>query len=57
VKRKEYFDWEQAFHFIWQNADHEGIWQGDAATLAQEFGVSEDAAHSTLGELLRPTPH
>ena len=21
MKRKKYFDWEQAFHFIWQNAD------------------------------------
>jgi hypothetical protein len=51
MRRKKYFDDEHAFQFIWDNADQDGIWNGDARTLAQEFGVSEDAAHSTLGEL------
>jgi hypothetical protein len=51
VKRKRYFDWEQAFHFIWENADRDGIWNGDAVTLAAEFDVSEDQAESVLDEL------
>ena len=49
--RKKYFDWEQAFRYIWDNADEDGIWNGDAASLAYEFGVSEDSAHSILSEL------
>ena len=51
MKRQKYFDDERAFEFIWQNADREGIWHGDAASLAAEFDVSEDIAHSTLVEL------
>jgi hypothetical protein len=51
VKRRKYFDWEQAFHFIWENADRDGIWLGDAASLAAEFDVSEDAAEAVLHEL------
>jgi hypothetical protein len=51
VKRKKYFDEERAFEFIWQNADRDGIWRGDAVDLAVEFEVSEDAAETVLGEL------
>jgi hypothetical protein len=51
VKRKKYFDWERAFHFIWENADREGIWLGDAASLAEEFDALEDDAESILDEL------
>lgn len=51
MNRKKYFDDEYAFEFIWQNADHEGIWHGDAASVAAEFGVTEDDAHSALGDL------
>ena len=51
MKRGKYFDWEQAFHFICQNADREGIWHGDAASLAQEFEVSEQSAQEVLDEL------
>jgi len=50
VKRK-YFGWEQAFGSIWDDADRDGFWTGDAAGLAREFGVSEDAAYSVLDEL------
>jgi hypothetical protein len=32
-------------------ADNDGIWNGNAATLAAEFRVAEDEAHDTLGEL------
>lgn len=51
MKRKRYFDWEQAFHFIWQGADQDGIWNADASTLAAEFDVSEDAVEEVLGQL------
>jgi hypothetical protein len=50
MKRK-YFGWEQAFGFIWQHADRDGVWTEDDATLAREFGVSEDEAQDMLGEL------
>jgi hypothetical protein len=46
-----YFDAERVFERIWQDADVDGLWQGDAARLAEEFGVSEDEAHSGLSEL------
>ena len=49
--RKKYLDRERAFEFIWQNADEDGIWDGDAASLVGGFNVSEDAAHSILCEL------
>jgi hypothetical protein len=49
--RKKWFDRERAIEFIWQNADGDGIWHGDDASLAAEFGVSEDAAYSMLREL------
>jgi hypothetical protein len=51
VKRKKYFGWEQAFHFISQGADQDGIWNGDASTLAAEFDVSEDAGAEVLDHL------
>jgi hypothetical protein len=51
VKRQRYFDWEQALHFIWQGADQDGIWNGDASTLATEFDVSEDAGAEVLDQL------
>lgn len=51
MRRKKYLDWEQAFHFIWQNADSDGIWKGDAASLAAEFDVSEEAAQKVLDEV------
>jgi len=51
VRRKKYFGWEQAFEFIWRNADREGMWLGDAASLASEFDVSEDVADAALDEL------
>lgn len=51
MRRGKYFDWEQAFHFIWQDADKDGIWHGDAASLAAEFDASEDDAESVLDEL------
>ncbi|HYW38484.1 MAG TPA: hypothetical protein VE957_10250 [Terriglobales bacterium] len=49
--RKKYFDWESVFARIWNAADSDGIWNGNAETLAREFGVPEDEAHDVLGEL------
>ena len=51
MRRKKYFDWEEAFRFIWENADRDGIWHGDAVSLASEFEVSEDDAESVLDEV------
>jgi hypothetical protein len=51
VRRKKYLDWEQAFHFIWENVDRDGIWHGDAASLGAEFEISEEVAESVLDEL------
>lgn len=51
MRRKKYFDWGEAFRFIWENADRDGIWRGDAAILAEEFDASEDDAESALDEL------
>jgi hypothetical protein len=49
--RKKYFDREYLWAFVWDNADRDGIWAGDEATLAAEFGVTETEADSTLSEL------
>jgi hypothetical protein len=51
MRRKKYFDWEEACRFIWQNADRDGIWHGDAVSLAKEFDASADDAESVLDEL------
>ena len=51
MRRKKYFDWEEGFRFIWENADCDGIWHGDAVSLAEEFDASEDDADSVLDEL------
>jgi hypothetical protein len=51
MRRKKVFDWEQAFHFIWEHADRDGIWHGDAVRLAEEFDASEDDAEFVLDEL------
>jgi hypothetical protein len=49
--RKKYFDWEYVFEFVWKNADRDGMWDGNASTVAAEFGVSEPEAHSALDDL------
>jgi hypothetical protein len=51
MKRGKYFDGEEAFRFIWENADRDGIWRGDAVSLGEEFDASEDDAESVLDEL------
>jgi hypothetical protein len=50
MKRK-YFGWERVFDFIWQHRDRDGLWAGDAASVAAEFHVSEDEAHDVLADL------
>jgi hypothetical protein len=39
------------FGFVWNNADHDGMWNGYAATIAAEFKVSEDTAYAMLSEI------
>jgi hypothetical protein len=34
-----------------QHCDNDGMWDGDASTLAAIFDVTEDEAHDVLGEL------
>jgi len=51
MKRRKYFGLEQAFEYICQHVDWDGIWHGDAASLAQEFDALEDDAESVLNEL------
>jgi hypothetical protein len=49
--RTKYCDQESVFAHIWDNADADGLWDGDDATLAAEFRVSEDESHAALSEL------
>ena len=46
--KKRYFSEECVFAFIWTNADPDGLWNGDACTIADHFRVPEDEAHLTL---------
>jgi hypothetical protein len=47
----KYLDFESAFAFLWQNADGDGIWHGDASDLAAEFSSSEGEADRELYDL------
>jgi hypothetical protein len=49
--RKKYCDQESVFEHIWNHTDADGLWDGDASTIAAEFYVSEDEAHDVLGDL------
>jgi hypothetical protein len=49
--RRKYFGEEYVFEFIWQHCDNDGLWTGDAESVASEFDVTEDAAHEALGDL------
>jgi hypothetical protein len=49
--RKKYFCEEEVFGFIWDHADRHGIWDGDAATIAAEFSVTEDSAYAVHNDL------
>ena len=49
--RKKHFSFEQVFEHIWQHCNSEGLWNGNDATLADEFNASEDEAHTMLGDL------
>lgn len=46
---KKYFREEDVFGFVWEHANRAGMWDGDASTIAAEFGVSEDEAYEMLG--------
>lgn len=49
--RKKHFCEQEVFGFIWNNCDDDGLWTGDAATIAAEFKVSEDTAYEVLSEI------
>jgi hypothetical protein len=49
--KKKYFGEESVFEHIWNAADEEGLWTGNAETLAREFGVTQDEAYSMLAQL------
>jgi hypothetical protein len=49
--RKKCCSEEEVFAFVRTNADEDGLWTGDAETIAAEFHVSEIEAHDALGEL------
>ena len=51
LMRKKHFSFEQVFEYIWQHCDSEGLWGGDDDSLVEEFNVSEDEAHTMLGDL------
>jgi hypothetical protein len=51
IMRKKYWDQESVFAHIWNHADADGLWDGSATTLAEEFRVSEDEAHEVLSEI------
>jgi hypothetical protein len=49
--KKKCFREEEVFGFVWEHADREGMWNGDSATVAEEFAVSDDEAYAVLSEL------
>jgi hypothetical protein len=49
--RTRYFGWEYVFEHICQHCDNDGIWSGDAESVAADFHVSEDQADEVLREL------
>jgi hypothetical protein len=51
IMRKKCFDEEAVFAHLWNNADPDGLWDGDATTLAAAFEVPEREADDILGKL------
>jgi hypothetical protein len=49
--RTRYFGWEYVFEHIGQHCDRDGLWTGDAASVAADFHVSEDEAYEMLSDL------
>jgi hypothetical protein len=49
--KKKYFCEETMFEFIWNGADRDGMWDGNNASIAVAFGISEHDAYATLSEL------
>src|SRR5436305_12067425 len=49
--RTRYFGWEYVFEHIWQHCNRDGLWDGDAASVAADFQVSEDEADDMLCDL------
>jgi hypothetical protein len=49
--RTRYFGWEYIFEHICQRCDRDGLWTGDASTVAAAFNVSEDEPYDALSDL------
>jgi hypothetical protein len=49
--RKKYFSQEYVFEFIWQHSDNDGLWDGDAESVAAKFNVTKETAYDALSEL------
>ena len=49
--KKRYFSEECVFAHIWNDADPDGLWDGDACTIADHFRVSEEEAQAALSAL------
>jgi hypothetical protein len=49
--RTRYFGWEYVFEHIFQHCDRDGLWNGDAASVAADFHVPEDEADEMLSDL------
>ena len=51
MSKKKHFGEEILYEFIWNNADKDGLWAGNATTVAQKFGVTADEVHDMLSDL------
>jgi hypothetical protein len=49
--RTRNFGWEYVFEHICQHCDRDGLWDGDAESVAADFHVSEVEAHEMLSDL------
>ncbi len=49
--KTRYFCEEDVFRFIWDAADADGLWNGNAEVLARKFNVSAEAAYAFLSDL------
>ena len=54
IRKKTHWDLrDELFEHIWNDADGDGIWEGDAGSLARALDVSERSAQPALDELCR----
>jgi hypothetical protein len=49
--KKKHFCEQEVFGFIWDEANEDGMWEGDDSAIAAEFNTTDDEAYSVLSEL------